>query len=556
MNYSIIETDKLNFKFIPGFAAFLLKEKFEDFVKVSLQLSREENLPILKNLTSYSEEQLMELGKFSNTELLTALAQNNVRPFIENSLTNWVTNRLVIIDKDQIATEDITLGAYIRRKIFRSFLKEYTTDEASMQDIIEELDRFTTESELLTYNAYINFQQEKLKKINLELSEHEARLLEAQELAEMGSFLWDMTDPTKSVYTAQVMKIFGMSTSSILDSFIQHVHPADQILVKSAIERSLTVDGIYECEYRYIKNGSEKKIWSKGIVEFENNKPVKMKGFIRDVTKKHQMMEQLKSLNLSLTNKNIELERTNKELESFNYIASHDLQEPLRKIQTFTNRLTEHKADIPKVAIDYIEKINSSSLRMQTLIQDILSFSQTVSASDAFEHIDLNILMHEVKQSLSDSIEKNNAVIRAEHLPKINAVPFQLLQLFINIIGNAIKYKKENVNPQIYITSKIINAKELNYSQEDLKGDYLQLSIKDNGIGFNAEYKEKIFELFKRLHAKEKYSGTGIGLSICKKIVYNHNGFIKAESEIGNGSSFHIFFPSDRIVSLDSNQIK
>jgi light-regulated signal transduction histidine kinase (bacteriophytochrome) len=163
--------------------------------------------------------------------------------------------------------------------------------------------------------------------------------------------------------------------------------------------------------------------------------------------------------------------------------------------------------------------------------------------------------MHEVKQSLSDSIEKNNAIIRAEHLPKINAVPFQLLQLFINIIGNAIKYKKENADPQIHITSKIINAKELNYSLEEIKRDYLQLSIRDNGIGFNNEYKEKIFELFKRLHTKEKYSGTGIGLSICKKIVYNHNGFITAESEIGKGSTFHIFLPSDRIVSFQNNQV-
>jgi signal transduction histidine kinase len=167
----------------------------------------------------------------------------------------------------------------------------------------------------------------------------------------------------------------------------------------------------------------------------------------------------------------------------------------------------------------------------------------------------MNALMHEVKLSLSDAIERNNAIIKTEHLPKVNAVPFQFSQLFINLIGNAIKYKKEDVHPQIHISSKIVSAAELQFTQDILTGDYLQLSIRDNGIGFEAEYREKIFELFKRLHPKEKYSGTGIGLSICKKIVYNHNGFIKAESEPGKGSSFHIFLPSDRIVSLPQNQI-
>ncbi|HEY0031589.1 MAG TPA: ATP-binding protein [Bacteroidia bacterium] len=544
--------DPLTFEYLPAFADFLLKHKLDEFVKASLFFSKEEGLSLLNHLAaSFSDEQLIAIGKGSSSELLLAVSHNDSASYIANSMKKWKENQLIIIDQGDIAAEDITLTAFIRRKIFRSLLNAYSTSDELQLKILEEVDRFTTQTELLSYSAYIEIQQKKLSLKNEELLQREAQLLEAQTIAEMGSFLWDMTDSSKSVYTPQVMKIFGMSQAGKLEDFIQFVHKDDRAKLKQSLDNALNNHGSYECEYRYIRNGAELFIASKGIVEFQNNKAVRMRGTVRDITKKYKMLNQLNELNLHLSAKNMELERTNKELESFNYIASHDLQEPLRKIQTFSSRLMDSKEQLPKVIVEYVDKINVSSQRMKNLIEDLLSFSQISSPSDAFEQVDLNIILHEARQLLSEPIEKSEAVIQVASLPKINAIPFQFLQLFINLISNSIKYKKENTSPLISISASLVNSSDINTDKVIvLPGPYLQLSIIDNGIGFEPAYTEKIFDLFKRLHAKEKYSGTGIGLSICKKIVTNHNGFITAESENEEGATFRIYLPAERVVEM------
>jgi light-regulated signal transduction histidine kinase (bacteriophytochrome) len=279
--------------------------------------------------------------------------------------------------------------------------------------------------------------------------------------------------------------------------------------------------------------------------------------FLRDISaeKKNQVelrrkTLQLLELNNSLALKNTELERINKELESFNYVASHDLQEPLRKIQIFSNRLIEKDiAILPQRTLEYIDKIKTSSMWMQHLIEDLLSFSQLSHNPDFFEESDLNSILEEVKNILAQSIEEKNVRIEVGHLPTMNVIPFQLSQLFTNIIGNSIRYGKENIPPHIRISSKIVDGKELGITEAHAE-KYLHLTFSDNGIGFEAEYADKIFDLFKRLHTKGKYTGTGIGLSICKKIVHNHDGFIKAESKNGEGATFHIFLPENRVKQL------
>jgi PAS domain S-box-containing protein len=266
--------------------------------------------------------------------------------------------------------------------------------------------------------------------------------------------------------------------------------------------------------------------------------------FIRDISKEKNIQAELVTKSKQLEIKNVELERTNKELESFNYIASHDLQEPLRKIHTFTNRIIEKSEELSPEVLNFFEKITVSTQRMQLLINDLLAFSQTASSTEAKEKVDLNKIIEEVKIALAHNIEENKAVIQYSNLPVINAVEFQMLQLFTNLIGNAIKYRKESKFPKVTIKSLLVDRTEI--SVDRLLGfqSYHKISIEDNGIGFENIYSEKIFELFTRLHNKNKYSGTGIGLAICKKIAENHNGFITAESNLDTGAVFNVYLPA------------
>jgi PAS domain S-box-containing protein len=252
----------------------------------------------------------------------------------------------------------------------------------------------------------------------------------------------------------------------------------------------------------------------------------------------------LEQLISELTDKNIELERMNNELSSFSYVAGHDLKEPLRKIRTYSNFILEKNSNaLPLEAREYLQRIINSTSNMQKLIDDLLAFSRTASSEKTYKPVDLNTLLNDVKFSLKETMDEKNAVITAGVLPTIKLIPFQFQQLLENIISNAIKYNKPGVGPQITITSDMVSGK--NYLSQGANSEklYTKISIADNGIGFEPQYAERIFELFQRLHGKDEYPGTGIGLAICKKIAINHNGFITAEGKEGSGSTFNIFVP-------------
>jgi len=265
--------------------------------------------------------------------------------------------------------------------------------------------------------------------------------------------------------------------------------------------------------------------------------------FLRDVSNEKQIQSDLLNKTRQLEYKNIELERTNKELESFNYIASHDLQEPLRKIHTFTNRILDKFELLSPEHKNFFDKIISSSKRMQLLINDLLTFSQTSSIAANKEPVDLNKLIEEVKTALAHNIDEKKAIIEHKKLPVLNVVQFQFVQLFTNLISNALKYSKEGQPPLITITSDTVLSEEIQPAGFLPYPAYTRISMKDNGIGFEPQYAERIFDLFTRLHNKNKYSGTGIGLAICKKIIENHNGFISASSIPDKGSVFKIYLP-------------
>jgi PAS domain S-box-containing protein len=268
----------------------------------------------------------------------------------------------------------------------------------------------------------------------------------------------------------------------------------------------------------------------------------------RDLTERKMSEDKLQMFAEELLQKNKELERSNSELTSFSYVASHDLQEPLRKIQGFGNLiLNSEVSNLSDTGRDYFNRMIKAANRMQALIDSLLEFSRTNTEIKNFEAADLNELVDEVKRDLRELIESSGATIICQPLPIVSVIPFQFRQLMANLIGNSIKYARKDVPPVIEIFSQFIETKDLpeHYAASASNGpaSYYRLTVQDNGIGFEEEYAEKIFELFQRLHGKNEYTGSGIGLAICKRIAENHGGWIRAESEPGVGSSFHVYLP-------------
>ena len=275
---------------------------------------------------------------------------------------------------------------------------------------------------------------------------------------------------------------------------------------------------------------------------------------------KEKRAAELNIANLELAFQNEEKEKraaelsiANKELEAFSYVSSHDLQEPLRKIQIFTTIILENEnINLSENGKYNFQRIQYAVETMRQLIDDLLSFSRTNSAERKFEKTDLDIILAEIKSELKENIKEKHAIIESTGLGLCNIIVFQFRQLMYNLISNALKFSKPDVPPHIIIKSSIVKGNKLrnaclNEKVEKekflLKKNYCHISIRDNGIGFEPRYSERIFEVFQRLHSKEKYAGTGIGLAIVKKIVENHNGIITATGKINKGATFDIYIP-------------
>ncbi len=281
----------------------------------------------------------------------------------------------------------------------------------------------------------------------------------------------------------------------------------------------------------------EKKILHKEINERKKEK-LKLEKAVGERT------QELKESNELLEDRNTALQNMNKELESFTYVSSHDLQEPLRKIQTFANLLLEKENK--KLSVkgkNHLLLMQNAAERMRQLIHDLLAFSRISVAERTFENTDLNIIIEDVKSEFKEIIEQKKAIIEVQELCKIETIPFQFRQLMHNLIGNALKFSNPDIPPHITIKSKNIKYNKLNKLKYPTLKEYCHITITDNGIGFEKEFSERIFEVFQRLHNKDKYTGTGIGLAIVKKIVNNHNGIITASGKLNKGASFDIYIP-------------
>jgi PAS domain S-box-containing protein len=247
----------------------------------------------------------------------------------------------------------------------------------------------------------------------------------------------------------------------------------------------------------------------------------------------------------TLAQKNMELERINKELASFTYIASHDLQEPLRKIQTFAHLIKGSKS-LQQAVDKYLDKIQFSAERMSSMISSVLAYSKLSQASEEAVVTDLNKVLENVKGDFELLIEEKKAIVESDRLPSILVVPVSMQQLFSNLIGNSLKFSDKP--PVIKITSRLVTGADVRAgsSKPDPEQKFVELTFQDNGIGFEPEYREQIFQLFQRLHGKAKYSGTGVGLSIVAKIIEHHQGFIRADSEKDKGATFTLWLPASQ----------
>lgn len=283
---------------------------------------------------------------------------------------------------------------------------------------------------------------------------------------------------------------------------------------------------------------------------YAGGKPVGTVIEIRDTTKEKEAEREIIELNRNLekrvaertrelTAANKELNRSNGELEDFAYVASHDLQEPLRKIAAFSNLLeSDYKDILPEEAHVYLQGLQKSSNRMRTLINDLLTYSRVTTKARPFEHLELGSMVSEALEDLQSRIDETQATISVGKLPAIDGDPLQIRLLMQNLISNAMKYSRHGVAPKIKISAK-------------KEGKNIELSVADNGIGFDEQYLDRIFTIFQRLHGRSEYEGTGVGLAICKKIVDRHNGSITARSKPGEGATFIISLPVKQVSIHD-----
>ncbi|MWB93917.1 PAS domain-containing protein [Flavobacterium sp. GA093] len=352
-------------------------------------------------------------------------------------------------------------------------------------------------------------------------------------------------------YNKSVFTYSGITQEDIdRDGWLQIVHPDDREQNIKVWMESVNTGNDFLLEHRFRRHDGEYR-WqlSRAIAQKDTEGNIQMwVGTSTDIQDHKNFSTRLEKevyeRTAELEIKNKDLINMNIELQSFAYISSHDLQEPLRKIQLFASRLDElDEQNISAKAKGYLEKIHVSAKRMQTLIQDLLTYSRTNSAERVFTKVNLDEIAEEVISDFAELIEEKNALIELAPLGEVTIIPFQFRQLLHNLIGNALKFSKKDTPPVIEIKADQVEGKAIQQDHNFPDKMYYHLQVSDNGIGFDKEYNKRVFEVFQRLNTESEFAGTGIGLAIVKKIVENHKGIIIANGEKDKGAAFHIYLP-------------
>lgn len=366
---------------------------------------------------------------------------------------------------------------------------------------------------------------------------NELRLSQAQRLAQIGHWDWDFASD-QVVISTELAQIFGYTEGAVslnYADFLSLVCLEDRPGVREAIDLARTETGSFQAEFRITRpDGVERGVHAIGaVVQTEAGLPVGMWGTGQDITERLALEAKLKSYTASL-------EASNRELQNFAYIASHDLQEPLRKINAFSDRLaTLNRAVLDDRSLDYLRRMQDAVRRMQILINDLLTLSRVSTQGNPFGPVNLNQIVRTVLADLEVRIEESQGRVEVAPLPDVIADDVQMHQLFQNLIGNSLKFHEAQCPPvvRVYSTSERLG------SNGSGTPEMVTIVVEDNGIGFDEQYKEKIFQPFQRLHGRSAYEGTGMGLAICRRILERHGGTIQAESSPDQGTRIIFTLP-------------
>ncbi len=501
-----------------------------------------ESFTILKDLTAGQPQQQAILDEIRHLVNMRYIYMSN------SLLVMSVPFGNMLLDENMIKGDEImnSIQANITKMVdleMSHFKKHQTTynQELSVTPVIAlSLLLFSVLIFVLAY-LRINNDLYRLKRSNEKLLITTESIKHAEYIGEFFTSIWNIKT-NEIMYSDNMFRLLGCKLNSFeptIENFLKFVHPDDRHIITRGNENILNKHKTKPRYYRIIrKDGQERYFKAIGKFIKDDSGNITHIGVVSDVTQQHLSK-------LILKERNRELHQSNKELAYFNQVASHDLQEPLRKVQTLISLIRERELSaLSESGKDYFSRIQTSVSRMRTLIDDLLLFTRTNKIDKTFEQTDLNLILKNTLFEMSQSIEEKNAIIQSNHLPELKVISFQIQQLFQNLISNSLKYSKPGIVPVIKFECEQIKSSDYPELKIIRNKNYFKITVRDNGIGFEQQYAEKIFTIFKRLHKSTEYQGTGIGLSICKKIVENHSGYIFAEGELGIGAVFNIFLPS------------
>ncbi|MDB5240987.1 MAG: hypothetical protein JWP57_1612 [Spirosoma sp.] len=408
-----------------------------------------------------------------------------------------------------------------------------------------------------------------IKRKNSQLQELAERLrLSEQQYRQMTNSLplliFSLTSNNELLYVNQGLTTFTGKTLSELnrEGWLNIFHPDDRPAVRMAWADSVATGLPFRGEWRVQRGYTDDHVWhlvSATPLRDAAQQVLHWNGFLADINAQkvveqtmrdneelRQAQNQLETSQQQLAVNNSELSRSNTELAQFAYVASHDLQEPLRKIQSFSTMLTEQYGPaLDPAAQDIIRRMQAATGRMQELIRGLLAYSRLNTEKPSFRSVPLNPLVNEILSDLETAINDRQATVKVGVLPDVRGNAIQLRQLFQNLLSNALKFTPLDRAPSVQISASLFSPEQMQALFPNALGAYLSISVEDNGIGFEQKYADRIFNLFQRLHGRSEFAGTGIGLAVCKKVVENHAGYLSARSRPGLGSTFRVYLPAE-----------
>ncbi len=380
------------------------------------------------------------------------------------------------------------------------------------------------------------------------LRESEERLNLALKSSGVGTWSWNVVE-NRIIWDDYIHPLFGLEPGTFpgaYEDFLRLLAPDDRERVRREVADAVERDANYDTEYRVVWNdGSVHTLGSRGMVYRDaQGRAQRMTGVCWDITERERIERAVKWQAAQLARLNSELQRSNVELEQFAYIASHDLQEPLRKVSAFGDMLASKYGDIlGEEGRDYLQRMQNAAWRMKTLINDLLTYSRVTSKAQPFSEVDLAVVAREVASDLETRLHETGGRLEVGELPKLDAEPTQMRQLLQNLIGNALKYHQPGVPPVVKVDSRLRSYDQPPLAAGTTADPICEITVQDNGIGFEEKYADRIFAPFTRLHGRSEYEGTGMGLAVCRKIVERHGGTISAKSSPGQGATFLVTLP-------------